>query len=385
MGKKLTQEEFIAEATRIHNGRYSYENTIYTKLTDKIIITCPIHGDFIQEARRHLNGSKCAKCISDSQRLTKDEFIAKSKEVHNNKFDYSKVVYINNNTPVEIHCHIHGSFMQRPANHMNGAGCPKCQRKGKHTKESFIKAAQKIHGDKYNYDKVVYLQNKSKVVITCPEHGDFLMKPNAHLSGQGCPKCGNVLRGKNKLKTTEQFIEEARIVHGDIYDYSLVNYTGKDNKVKIICKKHGIFLQTPHQHVTSKHGCPKCKLKHQFRIFKKLQDVFQTEVIVFEADVNTVPWLERQRLDIYFPKYNIAIEYDGPQHFMDFWLYYNKQGESLEITQKRDELKNQKCADNQCMLLRLRYDYSPADFDDIVIKIKERIKQWDSYTEKQVL
>lgn len=380
MSKKLTQEEFIELAHKVHN-KYTYTKTVYVQRTSKIIITCPIHGDFVQTVRDHLNGAGCAKCVKDAQRLTVQQFIERSRKVHGDKYDYSNVVYVNNQTPVEIICPTHGCFRQSPANHMNGSSCPKCQKKAKHTKESFIDEAVKVHGNKYEYNKINYVQNKSKVIITCPEHGDFIMTPNAHLSGQGCPKCGVVSAANKNRKTTEQFIKEAKLVHGDLYNYSLVEYAGKDHKVKIICPKHGIFEQSPHNHVSSKHGCPKCILKHQFDIYKKLQQIFASEVILFEVDSKTVSWLKRQRFDIYFPKYNIAIEYDGPQHFIEF-KHYKKGKEGLETTQERDIRKNQICQENNCLLLRLKYDYSENDFNTLIIKIKNRIKQWDLYTEK---
>ncbi len=384
MSKKLTQEEFIEQTTKVHHGKYTYEKVIYIQRTSKIIITCPIHGDFVQMAGEHLKGVGCAKCAKDAQRLTTEQFISKSNEVHGNKFDYSKVIYINNSTPVEIICPIHGVFKQRPANHMSGAQCPKCQKKAKHTTESFIEESIKVHGNKYQYDKVKYIQNKSKVIITCPEHGDFTIKPNSHLLGQGCPKCGIISRANKQRKTTAQFIKEAKLIHGNTYDYSLVEYTGKDNKVKIICPKHGVFEQSPHNHVSTKQGCPKCLLKHQLSIYKKLQQLFENEIILFEVGCKIVPWIKKQRFDMYFPKYNIAVEYDGPQHFIEV-EHYKKGKECLELTKKRDRKKSQLCKENNCLLLRLKYDYSQSDFNRLITKIKERIQQWDSLIEKQVL
>lgn len=94
MSKKLTQEEFIEQAIKVHHGKYTYEKVIYTQRTSKIIVTCPIHGDFVQMAGEHLKGVGCAKCAKDAQRLTSEQFISKSNKVHGNKFDYSKVIYI---------------------------------------------------------------------------------------------------------------------------------------------------------------------------------------------------------------------------------------------------------------------------------------------------
>ena len=105
-------------------------------------------------------------------------------------------------------------------------------------KEEFIEKARKVHGDEYDYSKVEYKNNKTKVCIICPKHGEFWQKPNSHLSsGQGCPKCG----GTCKIET-EEWVKRAKKIHGDKYDYSLVNYKNYITKVKILCPKHGEFI-----------------------------------------------------------------------------------------------------------------------------------------------
>ena len=121
------------------------------------------------------------------------------------------------------------------------------------TTEQFINKSNAIHGKKYEYGNCIYLRSIDKVSITCKLHGDFLQKPNGHLSGHGCPKCG----GTDKL-STQSFINDSEKIHGNIYDYSKVNYINKHNKVSIICSIHGEFLQTPNNHLKNQ-GCPKCK------------------------------------------------------------------------------------------------------------------------------
>ena len=171
-----------------------------------------------------------------TKKMTNSEFIAKARKIHNEKYDYSKVEYINNRTKVCIICPIHGEFWQTPNAHLNGQDCPKCKGKIKLTLEKFIEKAKKVHGDKYDYSKVEYINNHTKVCIICPIHGEFWQTPQHHLKGVGCPKCYGNFR-----KTTEQFIEEARKVHGDKYDYSKVEYVNATTKVRIICPKHGEF------------------------------------------------------------------------------------------------------------------------------------------------
>jgi len=128
----------------------------------------------------------------------------------------------------------------------------------RHTKDEFIKLSNEKHKNTYNYDKVEYKNNSTKVCIICPIHGDFWMTPANHLYGQGCPKCGIEKRATVRRKTIDDFIKEATEKYGNRYDYSSVVYKGCDKKVCIICKEHGEFYQTPYHHLNGKVGCPKC-------------------------------------------------------------------------------------------------------------------------------
>ena len=119
-------------------------------------------------------------------------------------------------------------------------------------KEKFIEEARKIHGDKYDYSKVEYKNIDTKVCIICPKHGEFLQTPYKHIKNkQNCPKC------KGKVTTLEEFIEESKNIHGEIYDYSKVEFINATKKVCIICKTHGEFYMTPNSHLSGQ-GCPKC-------------------------------------------------------------------------------------------------------------------------------
>ncbi len=128
------------------------------------------------------------------------------------------------------------------------------------TKE-FIEKVMKIHGSTYDYSKVEYQNSKSKVIITCKEHGDFLQMPNSHLNGSGCAECGAeyaIKINKERLTSnTADFIEKSQGIHGDTYDYSKVEYTNVKEKVIITCKEHGDFLQMPNSHLSNQ-GCAEC-------------------------------------------------------------------------------------------------------------------------------
>ena len=191
----------------------------------------------------------------------------RSIKIHGNKYDYSKVIYIDCSLPVEIICPIHGSFFQKPQIHMKKKiphGCPKCGSisaglKTKKGLKTFIQEAKKLF-PQYDYSKIdFYKDNKRKVEVICKKHGSFFISPNSLLSKKaGCKKCGTE-RAQNKTsKGTEQFIKDAKKIHGTKYDYSKVKYINNRTKIKIICPKHGIFHVRPHNHLHRKSQCPKC-------------------------------------------------------------------------------------------------------------------------------
>lgn len=246
MKRILTTEEFIQKSIKIHENKYDYSLVEYKKSTKKIKIICQIHGIFEQTPNSHLScrkiGSGCPLCNKGGNQLTLEKFIKKAIKKHGDKYDYSLVDYKNTKIKIKIICPKHGEFLQTPNGHLCGNGCSKC---GKClTTDEFIELSRKKHGDKYDYSLVEYRNNKTKVKIICKEHGEFFQKPSHHLHSN-CPKCS---LEKNK-RTKDEFIENSKKKHGNKYDYSLVNIiNGVRVKVKIICPKHGIFLQSPDNH-----------------------------------------------------------------------------------------------------------------------------------------
>ena len=258
MSRKLTKEEFVKKAKKIHGDKYDYSKVEYKSNKEKICIVCieDGHGEFYQTPNTHLSGSGCPKCksiaVGNRRRSSTEKFIKTVSELHNGKYDYSKVEYKNNTTKVCIICPEHGEFYQTPAVHLKGCGCTKCAGNIKLTSDDFIYKATKIHGDKYDYSKVVYKNSTAKVCIVCPEHGEFYQIANSHLQGSGCSKCI-----KNIKLTTESFIKRSIEVQGDKYDYSKVDYKNYTTPVEIFCKVHGYFSQKPINHLQGC-GCPKC-------------------------------------------------------------------------------------------------------------------------------
>lgn len=195
------RKEFISKSEKIHKDKkYDYSKVIYIDSHTKVCITCPKHGDFFQLPYIHLRGHGCPECAKENRGKHKksdtEEFINKSKNIHNGKrYDYSKTHYVNSHSAVIITCPIHGDFKQLPYNHLNGHGCPECAKEERRKRislciEEFIRIAKEKHtSENYSYNKTIYKNNKTPVIITCPIHGDFRQTPNIHLSGCGCPKC----------------------------------------------------------------------------------------------------------------------------------------------------------------------------------------------------
>ena len=202
MSKKLTTEEFILKAKKIHGDKYDYSMVNYDGAETLVSIICPEHGEFLQSPHKHGNGGRgCPSCgiqkMKDSQSLGKEPFIKRAKEIHGDKYDYSKVEYINAHTKVEIICLIdnHGAFMQPPTDHLyQKSGCPKCGGRLITNTQEFIEASVLIHSEKYDYSKSVFKDAKSKVIIGCPFHGEFKQDAYHHSHGIGCPQCGNEIR-----------------------------------------------------------------------------------------------------------------------------------------------------------------------------------------------
>ena len=180
---------FVNESRKIHGNRYDYSLTEYTGALNKVRIICPTHGVFGQTANNHLHGQGCPKCHKMKKQKNLDDFITEAKNIHRDKYDYSKVEYRGAHTRVCIVCPEHGEFWQTPANHLSGKGCRKCYGRYDMSTADFINESYKIHGDKYDYSKVSYSNTTSKVCIVCPEHGEFWQTPAKHLMGHGCPIC----------------------------------------------------------------------------------------------------------------------------------------------------------------------------------------------------
>ena len=403
--RKKTLAEFIFEARRVHGDKYDYSKVFYESSLKKVCIICPEHGEFWQKPSDHLRGANCPKCYINSRRSNKDTFIATCRKIYGDLYDYSNVEYVHSKHKVCVICPKHGEFWVTPNNHLRGSRCPACFGTPKKTLEQFVDEARKVHGNKYDYRKVIYDGGKKKVCIICPEHGEFWTSPTSHLRGHKCPACSNVERitpeifinrstkihkgkydysdvkfehvkkkvsiicpkhgvfwqtprihlrgygcpicgGSQKL-TTEMFIEKAIKVHGKKYNYSKTKYVNYRTKVCIICPEHGEFWQVPNNHLFGV-GCPTCP---ESNMEGEIRHFLSANKIVFEQEKG-FDWLifnRRLYLDFFLPEYGVAIECQGGQHFFPTQLFGGEK--FYKETQERDAVKKRLCEEHGIRIL----------------------------------
>jgi hypothetical protein len=319
-------DKFIKKAKEIHGDKYDYSQVVYINSTTKVIIICPIHKEFEQAPSEHLISKGCRKCgivkTATKKRCSINDFILKAKEIHGDKYDYSQVVYINCITKVIIICPIHKEFEQRPSSHLS-YGCNKCgivkrANKNRSSIDKFIKKAKEIHGVKYDYSEVEYINSTTKVIIICKTHGEFKQTPSGHLQGAGCNQCAIETNTNNLKSNTDEFIEKAIKKYGDKYDYSKVEYIESRKKVIIICKTHGEFELRPNDHLSG-YGCYRCSYSKQFsntqiKWLQFLSVYYNIQIQHAENDTEYKIQNTRYKADGYCKETNTIYEFHG-----DFW------------------------------------------------------------------
>jgi hypothetical protein len=290
-----------------------------------------------------------------SVKLTTSQFIEKAKLRHGERYDYSLVDYNGAKSKVDIICHRHGLFNQTATGHLRGGGCGKCVNNIKLTTEQFIERGRLKHGECYDYSLVKYVNKSSKVDIICQVHGVFSQRAENHLRGDRCPSCTN-----NKRLTKAEFIKKSVSVHGERYDYSLVEYSNNSKKVKIICLKHGVFEQGPNNHLNG-NGCPRCKESKgelSIREFLIKNEIVFVQQHRFETCRNVLPL----PFDFYLPNHKTCIEFNGRQHYVPIRCWGGDEG--LKNLQICDNIKKTYCDNNKITLLTIKYT------DNIIDKLK---------------
>lgn len=309
------RDKFVIKAKEKFGDKFSYGHD-YTKSDVKFTITCPIHGDFQQSPAMHLQSKHgCRLCAACAGRSTRDEFISKASTVHDNKFTYDKVNYVNSTTKVTITCPIHGDFEQSPPDHLSGYGCNQCaldQSADRYRMqlEDFVSRASLIHNNKFNYNKVEYVNNNTNVTITCPIHGNFEQSPASHLRGSDCPECAYQSRSHARWGNhVEEWKSRSNAAHDGKFDYSGVVWSGYNSTVDIICPIHGKFQQNADSHQQGSVGCRRCG--------QARTSSFETLVIDHLTELGIDVVLGSRRLippyeiDVFIPDLNIGFEING--------------------------------------------------------------------------
>lgn len=294
-----------------------------------------------------------------------EKFINQCNIKHNSFYDYTLVEYVNSATKIIIKCPLHGEFIQEANSHLQGKGCIKCYHscpsKKLKSADVFIENSKQIHGDKYDYSRVNYVGNKKQVEIICKNHGSFLVRPNDHISSKhGCPMCS-----RTKKLTLVEFLNRSNYIHNFKYDYSFITeYINNKQLIQIICPIHGVFVQTTKSHYCG-NGCPNCKTS-------KLENIVAIELnkmnVKFLKNYKH-PKITPQHFDIWLPKYNIAIECHGRQHYEVVEKFGGIFG--LQKTKERDLIKYQKCIDNNIQLFIFPYYFKKIDRIDFFVKLTQ--------------
>jgi hypothetical protein len=370
--KIKTRETFIKEAQEKFGNKFIYDRVNYTGNNKKVIIECSIHGLFERKPNDFLHSLYgCPYCGRESTRISTEEFIERSKEKHGNKFDYSRVILGKNiNDKVEIICPKHGSFFQAALEHMRGSGCCACGSDSlRVSREDFLKRAMETHHNKYSYILDNYSRAEDKITIVCPIHGEFKLKATRHLCGTGCKKCA----ADSKKVPIEEFIERARKLHGNRYNYSLVKYEYTFEKVKIICPKHGIFEQRGTNHLTG-NRCPYCR---ESRGEEKIAEYLIKNNVIFKRQHRIKECRNKKPLPFDFAvfedeektKLKCLIEFDGAQHFR-VCPNYKMEERDLAKIQYHDSIKNLYCEKENIPLLRISY----KEYNQIETILKDKLQ-----------
>ena len=275
------------------------------------------------------------------KKITQSDFLRRAAKVHGTLFDYSASVYTRALDLMQIGCVTHGPFFQIPNNHLQGAGCPKCAGRG----VDWVARFRSVHGDLYDYSLVAYEDYKQSVRILCSKHGEFRQTPDNHYRGaQGCPQCkGGKLR-KNKQMPIAEFVTRATVVHDGRYTYGPQQFSNLlTGVVTITCPKHGVFTQSPVNHLAGKVGCTKCNHMAS-KAEQVIAEYLKTFTTVVQRDRTVI---KPKELDIYLPEKALAVEYSGM-----YWHSHSSQEDEKKNKHKHFQ-KYKECNDQGIRLLTI--------------------------------
>lgn len=290
---RVTLESFIERANEVHEYKYDYSKVEYINTHTKVCIICPEHGEFWQTPVNHLQGHPCPAC-SNRKRMTMEEFVERANKIHKNKYDYSKITYVNTHTKVCIICPDHGEFWETPYRHLLSHGCTMCSGYRSLSIDEFIQKAKGVHGSRYDYSKVEYVNNSTKVCIICPEHGEFWQTPGSHLQGHGCPVCKKSKLELEVMNEFPNFITQQKFDWLKNQSAMSLDFYIPDKNIAIECQGEQHFLIS----ATSWYG----------EDFEKQKDIMHRDILKYQQ----------------CKEHNIEIIYYFPEEFLNYDVDFYK-------------------------------------------------------------
>ena len=371
MDKKLN---FINESKILNDNTIDYSKVDYKGCCTKVELICKKekHGSFWQTPNNHISkGQKCPKCkfekLSKDRKDTTESIKLKFIKKHKKLWDYSRLVYVDSNTKVEIGCDLHGWFWMLPTMHTQGQGCEKCgiikrSDKLRTNKEDLINNLTDKYVELLDFSKSKYVDLYTNIEVICDKHGKFLQKPYLLLKSNGCKKC--IQENKkywNKISERDS-IEIANKVHDFKYKYDDIKFNKVTDKVVIECKKHGKYKQIWHEHYKYGKGCPKC-VHHISKPEIQIQDFLKN--LNIEIQTNKRGIIGRKELDIHIPELKKAIEFNGL-----YWHYSDKY-----FVPGKHAHKSNLCREKGIQLLHIREDLWKKDPEKMKLIIEKFINK----------
>jgi len=276
--KKLNQEQFIQRCRAIWGATYNHDDTVFTDMDSSIDVVCPRHGVFSVKASGHIyRDAGCPGCRWERVKAqftgTQAQFVAKARQVHGDQYEYDCTNYTGSLIKVSIGCKIHGIFMQRPSDHLDGAGCKKCGILAQSTEcmltqDEFVSRVKDVYGDRYDLSEAKYKGTYIKVRIRCVKHDKWfntsaarLMVPPKYKAKTRigcCPECIGAHISKSLRLDFDEFIRQLQAKHGDRYSMDRKDYRGGSRHTTMRCKIHGTIKAVPMDLLRRNGGCVIC-------------------------------------------------------------------------------------------------------------------------------
>lgn len=360
---------FFRRANARWNYQWDYSKSVYVDSKTPIEIICKDHGSYWRTPEEHLSNFSCPICGENHSKRglqTTEEYIEEVTRLYDGYFKYPNTVYTARDCMILIECPRHGEVSVNARNHRKGIGCPKCNKEkvAKEIcigKEQFVIKANNKFDNKFNYDKFEYVNNHTKGLITCPEHGDILISPVIHLkSPTGCPHCSNKAFGDRTRRTNEEIIQILNDKRGgEGFTFEKVDYTSHDCNITITCPKHGDFdisldsFLLGASHPKSRRSVSNMEIELQKYV----------ESLGYEILANKKRTIYPYELDIFIPELNKAIEFNGT-----YWHYTHSNPRCKP--KGYHAMKSNLCRDKGIKLLHIREDLWLRDKEFM----KERVK-----------